>query len=91
MVAEGICDAETVDMEAVLPSLSAASEPSPLLAALVHRGALGARTGQGFLPWDPQDRARAARGLAAHLMAQLPSGASQCGDALVTTERGNTA
>ena len=111
MVAEGICDAETVDMvarntiglrlarmgplenadyvgldlthaihKAVLPSLSADSEPSPLLAALVRRGDLGARTGQGFLPWDPQARARAARGLAAHLTAQLPSGTSRCGD-----------
>jgi 3-hydroxybutyryl-CoA dehydrogenase len=113
MVAEGICDAETVDMvarntiglrlarmgplenadyvgldltlaihQAVLPSLSADSEPSPLLAALVRRGDLGARTGQGFLPWDPQARPRAAQGLTAHLTAQLPSGASRCGDAL---------
>jgi 3-hydroxybutyryl-CoA dehydrogenase len=113
MVAEGICDAETVDMvarntiglrlarmgplenadyvgldltlaihKAVLPSLSADSEPSPLLADLVRRGDLGARTGQGFLPWDPQARSRAAQGLAAHLVAQLPSGASRCGDAL---------
>lgn len=112
MVAEGICDAETVDMvarntiglrlarmgplenadyvgldltlaihEAVLPSLSADSEPSPLLAALVRRGDLGARTGQGFLPWGPGGRPRAAQGLAAHLVAQVPSGASRCGDA----------
>ena len=93
MVAEGICDAETVDLvarntiglrlarmgplenadyvgldltlaihKAVLPSLCADSEPSPLLAALVRRGDLGARTGHGFLPWDPQARPRAAAG-----------------------------
>jgi 3-hydroxybutyryl-CoA dehydrogenase len=110
MVAEGVCDADTVDLvarntiglrlarmgpienadyvgldltlaihTAVLPALSADAEPSPLLRALVQRGALGAKSEQGFLPWPAGTRETAARELAAHVRAQQPSRTSRCG------------
>lgn len=113
LVADGICDAETVDLvarntvglrlarlgplenadyvgldltlaihQAVLPALNASREPSPLLAELVARGDLGARSGRGLLDWQPGDREAAARALATHLTAQTPSGPARCRDPL---------
>lgn len=110
LVADGICDADTVDLvarntvglrlarmgpienadyvgldltlaihSAVLPSLSADAEPSPLLRALVQRGDLGAKSGQGFYPWPAGIQETAARELAAHVRAQEPSRTSRCG------------
>ena len=38
----------------LFPGLSNATEPSPLLAALVRTGHLGAKTGNGFYPHDPE-------------------------------------
>jgi 3-hydroxybutyryl-CoA dehydrogenase len=43
----------------VLPDLSAATTPSPLLAERVARGALGAKTGRGFFDWPPERLAEA--------------------------------
>jgi 3-hydroxybutyryl-CoA dehydrogenase len=110
LVADGVCDADTVDLvarntiglrlarmgpienadyvgldltlaihSAVLPALSADAEPSSLLRALVQRGDLGAKSGQGFLPWTAGTRETAARQLAAHVRAQDPSRTSRCG------------
>jgi len=110
LVADGICDADTVDLvarntvglrlarmgpienadyvgldltlaihSAVLPALSADAEPSPLLRALVQRGDLGAKSGQGFFPWPAGIREAAARELAEHVRAQEPSRTSRCG------------
>jgi 3-hydroxybutyryl-CoA dehydrogenase len=109
LVADGICDADTVDLvarntiglrlarmgpienadyvgldltlaihTAVLPALSADGAPSPLLRALVKRGDLGAKSGQGFLAWPPGSRETAARELAAHVRAQEPSRTTRC-------------
>jgi 3-hydroxybutyryl-CoA dehydrogenase len=109
LVADGICDAGTVDLvarntiglrlarmgplenadyvgldltaaihDAVLPSLSAGGTPNPLLRELVQRGSLGAKTGQGFLPWGAGTRETARRELAAHVQAQVPSLTARC-------------
>ena len=109
LVADGVCDADTVNLvarntiglrlarmgpienadyvgldltlaihDAVLPALSTDGQPSPLLRALVQRGDLGAKTGRGFLPWDPGTRETAARELAAHVRAQIPSRTTRC-------------
>jgi 3-hydroxybutyryl-CoA dehydrogenase len=119
LVADGICDANTVDLvarntiglrlarmgplenadyvgldltvaihDAVLPSLSTDDAPSPLLRGLAQHGQLGAKTGQGFLPWGPGARDTARRELAAHLQAQAPSRAARC---CVPLERGTSA
>ena len=66
--------------DAVFPSLSTDGTPSPALRALVRRGHLGAKTGQGFLPWAAGSRETAARELAAHVGAQEPSRAARCCD-----------
>jgi 3-hydroxybutyryl-CoA dehydrogenase len=110
LVADGVCDADTVDLvarntiglrlgrmgpienadyvgldltlaihSAVLPALSADTSPSPMLRALVQRGDLGAKSGQGFLPWPAGARETAARELAVHVRAQEPSRTSRCG------------
>jgi 3-hydroxybutyryl-CoA dehydrogenase len=110
LVADGICDADTVDLVArntiglrlarmgpienadyvgldltlaihcaVLPALSADAEPNPKLRALVRRGALGAKSGQGFLSWPLGTQEAAARELAAHVRAQEPSRTNRCG------------
>jgi 3-hydroxybutyryl-CoA dehydrogenase len=63
----------------VLPALSADAEPSPRLRALVQRGDLGAKSGQGFLPWPAGTRESAARELAIHVRTQEPSRTSRCG------------
>mgnify|MGYP001192843658 FL=1 len=102
IVAEGIADAETVDLvvrntiglrlaemgplenadfvgldltlaihEAVLPAIDHRPGPSPLLRDLVAAGRLGAKSGSGFLTWEPGDRERAGARLAAHVRSQL--------------------
>jgi 3-hydroxybutyryl-CoA dehydrogenase len=102
IVAEGVADAETVDLVArntiglrlgqmgpienadyvgldltlaihrtVLAGLDRSTAPNPLLRAHVAAGRLGARAGQGFLPWPDGRREAAAAGLAAHVAAQL--------------------
>jgi 3-hydroxybutyryl-CoA dehydrogenase len=109
LVADGICDADTVDLvarntiglrlarmgpienadyvgldltlaihAAVLPALSTDGAPSSLLRALVRRGDLGAKSGQGFLTWPAGSRETAARELAAHVRAQEPSRTTRC-------------
>jgi len=57
--------------EAVLPGLDRSSEPNPRLRQLAAAGHLGAKTGQGFLPWPAGRREEAARQLAAHVAEQL--------------------
>jgi 3-hydroxybutyryl-CoA dehydrogenase len=57
--------------EAVLPSLNRDTGPSALLRRHVADGALGAKTGRGFLPWPRGAREDAARRLAAHVTHQL--------------------
>jgi 3-hydroxybutyryl-CoA dehydrogenase len=64
--------------DAVFPSLAADAVASPSLRALVQRGDLGAKTGQGFLPWPAGSRETAARELAAHVRAQEPSRTARC-------------
>ncbi|HEX7759378.1 MAG TPA: 3-hydroxyacyl-CoA dehydrogenase family protein [Caulobacteraceae bacterium] len=102
LIADGVCDAATVDLmvrntlglrlgmmgpienadyvgldltlaihEAVLPSLNRDAAPSPLLRRLAAEGALGAKTGSGFLDWPAGERERAAERLAAHVSRQL--------------------
>ncbi len=102
LVAEGVCDAQTVDLvvrntiglrlaqmgpienadyvgldltlaihRAVIPALNADRDAHPYLATLVAEGHLGAKTGQGFLTWQPGDRDRAAAHLAQHIQRQL--------------------
>jgi 3-hydroxybutyryl-CoA dehydrogenase len=102
LVADGVCDAATVDLmarntlglrlgmmgpienadyvgldltlaihETVLPSLNRDPHPSPLLREMVARGDLGAKSGEGFLPWPEGERERAARRLADHVQRQL--------------------
>lgn len=66
--------------DAVFPSLSTDAEASPSLRALVRRGDLGAKTGQGFLSWPAGSRETAARELAAHVRAQEPSRTARCRD-----------
>jgi 3-hydroxybutyryl-CoA dehydrogenase len=65
--------------DAVFPSLNTDTEASPALRALVERGDLGAKAGQGFLPWPAGSRETAARELAAHVRAQEPSRTARCG------------
>jgi 3-hydroxybutyryl-CoA dehydrogenase len=65
--------------DAVFPSLAADTGASPSLRALVARGDLGAKTGQGFLPWPAGSREAAASELAAHVRAQEPSRSARCG------------
>jgi 3-hydroxybutyryl-CoA dehydrogenase len=57
--------------EAVLPSLNRDTGPSALLRRHVADGALGAKTGRGFLSWPRGAREEAARRLAAHVTQQL--------------------
>jgi 3-hydroxybutyryl-CoA dehydrogenase len=81
--------------DAVFPSLSTDGAASPSLRALVQRGDLGAKTGQGFLPWAAGSRATAARELAAHVRAQEPSRTARCcetaGSQHTINERGTLA
>ncbi|MCX6460098.1 MAG: 3-hydroxyacyl-CoA dehydrogenase family protein [Actinobacteria bacterium] len=102
LVAEGVCDAETVDLvcrntiglrlaqmgpietadyvgldltmaihDAVLHSLNTDGFANPLLATMIERGDLGAKTGRGFLEWPPGRREERAAALAAHVSSQL--------------------
>jgi 3-hydroxybutyryl-CoA dehydrogenase len=57
--------------DAVLPVLCGDSAPSPVLRELVAAGRLGARSGDGFLHWEPGDREAAAARLARHVRTQL--------------------
>ena len=57
--------------EQVLPSINRDPHPSPYLRELVDAGHLGAKTGQGFLPWPDGAREAAAARLSAHVRQQL--------------------
>lgn len=57
--------------EQVLPSINRDPHPSPYLRELVAAGHLGAKSGEGFLPWPAGSREAAAARLAAHVQAQL--------------------
>ena len=57
--------------DAVLPSINRDPHPSPYLRDLVASGHLGAKSGQGFLTWQPGDREAAGARLAAHVARQL--------------------
>ncbi len=58
--------------EVVLPTLSAATSPSPLLAEHIARGETGAAIGRGFYPdWTPAKRAEVRIRLAHHLTTAL--------------------
>ena len=102
LVAEGVCDAETVDLvcrntmglrlaemgpienadyvgldltlaihRAVIPALNADRDAHPYLAELVASGDLGAKSGRGFLTWEPGTRDLAAQRLSQHIVRQL--------------------
>ena len=102
LIAEGVCDAETVDLvcrntiglrlaemgpienadyvgldltlaihRAVIPALNADRDAHPYLAELVAAGDLGAKSGQGFLSWEPGSRDLAAQRLSQHIVRQL--------------------
>jgi 3-hydroxybutyryl-CoA dehydrogenase len=102
LVAEGVCDAETVDLvcrntiglrlaemgpienadyvgldltlaihRAVIPALNADPDAHPYLAGLVASGDLGAKSGRGFLTWEPGSRDLAAQRLSQHIVRQL--------------------
>jgi 3-hydroxybutyryl-CoA dehydrogenase len=57
--------------QAVLPALSRATEPDGRLRELVAAGHLGAKTGSGYLGWEPGRRDRTAAALAAHVSREL--------------------
>lgn len=57
--------------EYLFPSLERSVEPSRNLRDLVAEGNLGAKTGSGFLHWEPGDREAAAARLEHHLISQL--------------------
>lgn len=57
--------------EQVLPSINADRHASPYLRELVEQGRLGAKSGQGFLPWPQGRREVAGEQLAAHVAAQV--------------------
>jgi 3-hydroxybutyryl-CoA dehydrogenase len=57
--------------QAVLPALDRGTAPSPLLAAHVAAGDLGAKSGRGFLDWPTGAREAAAARLADHVTRQL--------------------
>ena len=59
--------------EQVLPSINADRHASAYLRELVAQGRLGAKSGQGFLPWPEGRREVAAEQLAAHVAAQVDS------------------
>jgi 3-hydroxybutyryl-CoA dehydrogenase len=102
LVAEGVCDAETVDLvcrntmglrlaqmgpienadyvgldltlaihRVVIPALNADRDAHPYLAELVASGDLGAKSGRGFLTWEPGTRDLAAQRLSQHIVRQL--------------------
>jgi len=102
LIAEGVCDAETVDLvcrntiglrlaemgpienadyvgldltlaihRAVIPALNADRDAHPYLSELVAAGDLGAKSGQGFLSWEPGSRDLAAQRLSQHIVRQL--------------------
>jgi len=102
LIAEGVCDAETVDLvcrntiglrlaemgpienadyvgldltlaihRAVIPALNADRDAHPYLAELVAAGDLGAKSGRGFLTWEPGSRDLAAQRLSQHIVRQL--------------------
>lgn len=62
--------------EAVLPDINADRHPSPYLEELVAEGKLGAKSGQGFLAWEPGSREAAAERLSRHVSKQLSSQSS---------------
>ena len=55
----------------LFPSLDRDTTPSQNLQNLVADGHLGAKTGSGFLQWEPGDREAAAARLEQHLISQL--------------------
>ena len=55
----------------VLPSINSDPHSSPLLRQKVAAGQLGAKSGQGFLPWPAGSRDAAAARLAAHIAEQI--------------------
>lgn len=59
--------------EAVLPDINADRHPSRYLEELVAEGKLGAKSGQGFLTWEPGSREAAAERLSRHVSKQLAS------------------
>jgi len=100
LIAEGVCDARTVDdvvklgfgarlavlgpienadlvgldltraiQSYVLPALSAATAPSPLLDELIAEGRLGFKSGRGFLDWPDDKQAALRTRLTKHLKA----------------------
>lgn len=56
---------------AVLPALSRASTPDPLISAALAAGNLGAKTGQGIAEWPEGNQARRTAELSAHIGRQL--------------------
>jgi 3-hydroxybutyryl-CoA dehydrogenase len=55
----------------VFPDLETSPEPSPLLDRLIAAGRLGAKSGGGFLDWEPGQREEAAARLEQHLKTML--------------------
>lgn len=68
--------------EAVLPDLNRDPHPSDLLRRLVADGQLGAKTGDGFLPWGEGAHAAASQRLSTHVRRQLSDRNTPDGDAL---------
>jgi 3-hydroxybutyryl-CoA dehydrogenase len=75
--------AALMELEAMLPLINRDPAPARPLREKVARGELGAKTGKGFLVWQPGDRERVAAGLAAYLahrVAEPPSSLSVLGE-----------
>jgi 3-hydroxybutyryl-CoA dehydrogenase len=85
------------ELQEMLPLINRDPAPARLLRDKVARGELGAKTGMGFLSWQPGDRERAATALAAYVtrrVTELPSspalddfGAGLSGGALLSARR----
>jgi 3-hydroxybutyryl-CoA dehydrogenase len=59
------------EMKVTLPLLNSDATPAFMLQAKVTRGQLGAKTGDGFLNWEPGERERVAARLMLHVQSRL--------------------